>query len=159
MPSDEEAYRRNFLRRRMQKTVVDPETGCWLWQGARAQGGKYGWTSFHSKSALLHRASYLVLVGPLKAGEQVRHRCDVSHCWNPEHLLKGRQADNEQDKKDRGRFAYNQGEGRYNSKLTEDGVRAIRASGEKHQVLADRHGVARPSIGRIKRREIWAHVA
>ena len=162
LPDKDLAYRKAWIRRRLKNTVIDPATGCWLWQGLRAQGGKYGWSTWHSKTEFMHRASFRAHGGTLLPGEQVRHSCDTPHCWNPEHLLKGTQADNEQDKKDRGRFGYNQGSGRYNAVLNEDKVVEIRRradAGEKHSVLAAEFGVARPNIGRIQRHEIWKHVA
>ena len=160
LPSKEEAYRLSWIRRRKAKTIVCEETGCWLWQGLTEFG--YGWTSWHSKSEFLHRASYLAHGGTLESGKQVRHLCANKTCWNPDHLAKGTQADNEQDKRNQGRFAYNQGEGRYNSKLTEDDVQGMRIRanrGETHQSIADRYDYARPNVGKIVNRQIWRHVA
>lgn len=110
----------------------------------------------------MHRGSFQAHGGVLLKGEQVRHRCANKLCWNPAHLLKGTQADNEQDKKDQGRFAYNQGSGRYNASLTEAIVVEIRkraAAGETHASLAREFNYARPNVTRLVHRKIWKHVA
>ena len=44
------------------------------------------------------------------------------------------------------------------TKLTEDDVRAIRASKESVRVLAARYGVSAPQISRIRSGENWRHV-
>ncbi len=50
-----------------------------------------------------HRAAYLLAGNTLRPGNVIRHTCDVPHCFNPEHLIEGTQADNLQDAIDRGR--------------------------------------------------------
>lgn len=53
------------------------------------------------------------------------------------------------------------GEANPDARLTTDAVRAIRAGaagGESHATLAARYGVGKSTIGRIVRREKWAHV-
>lgn len=153
-------YGVRFKARRMQRTKVDPVTGCWIWQGLTYNG--YGWSPYRSKHGFLHRAAYQALVGAIPEGKQVRHLCGCKLCWNPEHLALGTQADNEQDKRDLGRYAYNEGSGRYNAKLTEADVISIRkraASGESHTALAKELGYARANVTRIVNRVIWKHVA
>ena len=44
------------------------------------------------------------------------------------------------------------------AKLTEDDVRAIRASGETRHQLAARFGVTRATIGMVLRRDTWKHL-
>jgi hypothetical protein len=150
-------YADRFKARRMEKTTVDPVTDCWLWQGLVNDKG-YGVSNYRCTRMFLHRAAYRTFKGPIPEGKQVRHLCARKLCWNPEHLVPGTQSDNEQDKKLVGRASL--GEHRYNAKLTEDDVRAIRElEGKKsHGQIAKQYGVARPSIGRIIRREIWGHV-
>lgn len=56
---------------------------------------------------------------------------------------------------------YQQGEQRYNAKLTEVAVRAIRSeceSGELHGIIAARHGIARQTVSKISHRKSWKHV-
>ena len=43
------------------------------------------------------------------------------------------------------------------AKLTAEQVLEIRASSETQRVLAERYGVSKALVGRIKRRELWRH--
>ena len=66
------------------KYVVD-ENGCWLWQGALNWGG-YGQFWLNGRRMNVHRASYLLHVGPIPDGLDLDHLCRVRHCINPAHL-------------------------------------------------------------------------
>lgn len=72
--------------RLLAKVEVDPETGCWLWTGARDHSGygQFAWTSDLIKRA--HRAAYELLIGPIPEGLPLDHLCRVRLCVNPEHL-------------------------------------------------------------------------
>jgi len=50
-----------------------------------------------------HRAAFLLVGNTLQPGNVIRHTCDVPHCFNPDHLIEGTQAENLQDAVDRGR--------------------------------------------------------
>jgi hypothetical protein len=50
-----------------------------------------------------HRAAFLLAGNTLRPGNVIRHTCDVPHCFNPDHLIEGTQAENLQDAVDRGR--------------------------------------------------------
>ena len=50
-----------------------------------------------------HRAAYLLAGNTLQPGNVIRHTCDVPHCFNPDHLIEGTQADNLRDAVERGR--------------------------------------------------------
>lgn len=64
---------------------VDPETGCWLWQGATTGG--YGRIYWERKHHSTHRLVYELLVGPIEHTiDHVKERCSHKHCCNPEHL-------------------------------------------------------------------------
>lgn len=53
---------------------------CWLWCG-RAKNG-YGFFC----GSLVHRLSYVELVGTIPAGLEIDHLCRVKNCINPDHL-------------------------------------------------------------------------
>ena len=72
--------------------------GCWLWKGKPGSGGYGSW-----KHGQAHRASWEFYRGPIPAGLQVCHRCDVPLCVNPDHLFIGTQSDNIQDMYAKGR--------------------------------------------------------
>jgi hypothetical protein len=66
----------------------EPNSGCWLWTGAMHDrgygriglGGKYG------GSALAHRISYELNVGPIPPAMSIDHLCRTRACVNPDHL-------------------------------------------------------------------------
>jgi hypothetical protein len=51
------------------------------------------------------------------------------------------------------------GDEHFFAKMSDSDVRAIRASGATHRALGERFGVSHSVVGRVKRREAWAHVA
>jgi hypothetical protein len=71
-------------RKRIAASTIDPETGCWNWQGATTVG--YGRIKFGKRLALAHRVSYEIHVGPIPAGLHLDHLCRNRQCVNPDHL-------------------------------------------------------------------------
>lgn len=69
----------------MQRVIIDPETGCWLWQGHVGKNG-YGSISVSGEQFATHVWAYENLVGTVRAGLELDHLCRVRHCCNPEHL-------------------------------------------------------------------------
>lgn len=69
------------------KTVLDEQTGCWLWTGQIGRRG-YGQIGSGSdgRTLLTHRVSYELNVGPIPEGLTLDHLCRVRHCINPAHL-------------------------------------------------------------------------
>jgi hypothetical protein len=49
-----------------------------------------------------HRFSYRLRFGRIPDGLILRHVCDTPPCVNPDHLLVGTDADNGQDRRERG---------------------------------------------------------
>jgi hypothetical protein len=45
------------------------------------------------------------------------------------------------------------------AKLTEQTVREVFAASGSHRIIAERYGVSYNLVGRIKRREVWRHLA
>lgn len=76
--------------------IVNPETGCWEWQGYKHPKG-YGEMAYRCKAWRLNRLSYFLHKGPIPEGLFVCHSCDVRHCVNPDHLWLGTNNDNVQD--------------------------------------------------------------
>lgn len=76
--------------------------GCWIWSG-RVNDKGYGQVSWQGKERKVHRVFFEHFNGPLPAGMQACHRCDVPRCCNPDHLFAGTALDNEHDKIDKGR--------------------------------------------------------
>lgn len=141
---------------------------CWPWIGKSRQSG-YGYIQSDGgrdgRKLLAHRAAWEVTHGPIPAGEGhhgtvVRHKCDNRLCCNPAHLELGTQADNVRDMDAKGRrvAVLRVGTEHHMTKITEDDVRAIRASGERLAVLAARYGMSTGGIKQIRHRRTWKHV-
>lgn len=67
------------------RVTVDPETGCWVWQGFVNRGG-YGTLCVNGRKQLVHRAIFEATVGPIPDGMPLDHVCLTRACCNPEHL-------------------------------------------------------------------------
>lgn len=127
------------------------ESGCWIWEKAIDTAG-YGRIHYKNISALAHRFSWELSVGPIPAGMFVCHRCDTPPCVNPGHLFVGDNAANTADKR---------AKNRQSAKLTTDDVREIRrlvVVGVTHAAIADTFAVSVKTIRDVALRKTWAHV-
>lgn len=86
------------------RTVVDPDTGCWLWTRAKHQYG-YGVATVDGRTICAHRLAAWLAFGPPPNGTRSHalHSCDRPACCNPAHLRWGSPADNVADALERGR--------------------------------------------------------
>lgn len=68
-------------------TKVNYDGDCWLWTGARTAGG-YGQFKVSPGQApvMAHRWAYEDTVGPIPAGLEIDHLCNVILCVRPDHL-------------------------------------------------------------------------
>lgn len=79
-----------LIERVMARITIDPESGCWLWQGASSGG--YGNLSSGSRRdgtrgrKMVHRVSYEHHRGPIPEGLVLDHLCRTTLCVNPAHL-------------------------------------------------------------------------
>lgn len=140
-------------------TVTD--TGCWEFKGPKNLDG-YGRVRYKRRKTMAHRIAHEAWIGPIPDGLFIRHKCDNRPCINPDHLETGTNAQNVQDKMDRGRFIPRYGSDATNVKLNEEQVRAIRAEyvpgGETHKQIAGRYGVCEATIQHILKRRSWRHI-
>ena len=134
---------------------IVPESGCWLWLGTLSEKG-YGTKNIFGKIMRAHRLSYMVHKGDIPDDLIVRHTCDIPCCINPEHLIVGTNADNNQDRMNRGRGA--SGEKVGTSKLTDDVVAEIFLAEGTYRDIADRYGINNTNVSLIKNRKSWKHV-
>lgn len=155
------------MEARFRNYIAPPnENGCWLWTGSVNRiTPNYSRPQFSvatSKPDAAYRVAYRLWKGEIPAGQCVRHTCDNPLCVNPDHLLLGTHADNMRDMKERGRGHVAkpaiQGEKHGLAKLTDEQVRAIRAS-TKTKPFVDAFGVSRSTIKAIRSGRIWKHVS
>lgn len=144
-------------------TLPEPNSGCWLWTGACAADGypriTVGSLTDGTKKSV--RVTRLVCekVHGLPEGAHALHRCDNPICVNPDHLYPGTPKQNTKDCMLRGRRTQVKfGSANPGAKLTEDEVRAIRASTLKGKDLAETYGVSLAAIALIRSGKRWKHV-
>lgn len=139
--------------------------GCWLWASGIQRKG-YGMFCLNDRNHMAHRIAYQLTYGALPAwtgdkhGVCVLHRCDVRACVNPSHLFLGNKAENTADMMRKGRHAVKpcRGSANGNSLLTEAQVLAVRSDTRPPRVIAKELGITSSYLGRIRRRERWAHL-
>lgn len=84
------------------RVIPEPNSGCWLWDGAQASGG-YGKVTRGGKQFRVTRLAWEERHGPIPLGLFVLHRCDVPACCNVDHLFLGTLRDNARDMAAKGR--------------------------------------------------------
>lgn len=135
---------------------------CWEWQASLTPKGYGQIARGRGRSpAAAHRVAWELTNGPIPGGQVLCHKCDNTKCCNPNHLFIGTQKDNMADAARKGRISRAhqlKGEDHNQAKLTEDDVRAIRASDKSQKELAREYGVAKGTISFIVNRQTWKHV-
>jgi len=153
-------HRQHTLLERFYALVSpEPNSGCWLWEGAVDRRG-YARMKADGPGATsaAHVALTEIYGQPRPAsGHYCCHRCDNPSCVNPEHLYWGTPAQNVADMKARGRMKLNpvKGEASPHAKLTEADVLTIRASQDRGSALARRFGVSHSLISHIRTGRNW----
>jgi hypothetical protein len=138
------------------KAVASP-SGCLFWQGAKTDAGYPIFTDGDRRKVYAHRWVVEQWMGRrLRRDEHVMHACDNPSCVNVRHLSVGSAADNEQDKKLKGRQAWGERHGM--RRLTEDAVRDIVAmrGHVSQKALADKHGISQAHVSKVQLRQSWA---
>lgn len=112
-------------------------------------GYPQGYDFLTKKSTRHHRQVYKEHYGEIPKGLIVRHKCDNPGCINIEHLELGTQADNMQDKMQRGRAK---------TKLTDEQVLAIRSDTRSLRAIAKDYNIVRSTVYDIKTKKSWKHI-
>jgi hypothetical protein len=136
------------------KYIPEPNSGCWLWDGALTAG--YGCMRVDKKTVYAHRISYEAHHGPVPAGMFVCHKCDVPACVNPAHLFVGTPAENSADMASKRRSP--RGEKRHNSRLKAgdvDDIRKACAAGASQRSQALKYGVDQSTISLAVSGRTW----
>jgi HNH endonuclease len=144
-----------------------PMCGCWLWMGApcdASKTGQYGRFRIPGEGQQRsHRVSWQLYRGPIPAGLEVLHHCDIQPCVNPAHLFLGTNDDNVADRVAKGRTGYQArpGEAHPMHRLTEIDVRTIRtryAEGEAGRALAAEFAINPATVSEIVHFRKWGHL-
>jgi hypothetical protein len=156
------------VKRILERSVVDKDTGCWNWAGP-TKGFGYGFLTTGSradgtrKTEYAHRYSFRMAKGEIPKGAWVLHVCDNPKCVNPDHLYLGDRKRNVSDMIERGRRASSKGELNNNSLLTEADILMIRSERRtnhtSYRKLAKKYGIkSHKTIMQICKGELWGHV-
>lgn len=124
--------------------TVDPETGCWNWNGHIRSNGYPGTMMSRGIPENAHRAYYEKHKGLIPEGLTLDHLCRNRKCVNPDHLEAVTLTVNRRREP--------------RIKLTIESVREIRlarSKGELLRVIAGRYGITRGMVGRIVRNKVW----
>jgi hypothetical protein len=97
------------VSRILSKVEIEPERGCYLYQGAKLRGTDYGVVHWFDEgehtTAQTHKVVFEFFHGKLEKGQMVCHDCDVPNCVNPDHLWRGSAKKNAEDRANKGRNA------------------------------------------------------
>ena len=82
--------------------IPEPNSGCWLWEGALGfgrTGSRYGGFMVGDKGVMsAPRAAVILLKGEeIPKGKVVAHTCDTKLCVNPDHLYVTTHSENTRD--------------------------------------------------------------
>lgn len=93
---------------------------CWEWKSWVAPNG-YGQFNLDGTTVYAHRLSWMLLYGEIPYKANILHACDNRKCCNPNHLYKGTQSDNMNDREQR-----NPGSNSHTASLKEGEIWLIR---------------------------------
>jgi hypothetical protein len=168
-------FTQQSIDRFMKNVINNGPTECWGWKKSLDQDG-YARVCFryidsqHTINMSGHRFMMVIQTGqPIPPGLVVMHSCDNPICCNPNHLSIGTVADNNLDKKLKGREKAPRGEKQPRALLTDEQAREIRRdaivgyrsgrnNGSNLKELAAKYGVKTELVRRIAKGELYIYV-
>lgn len=133
--------------------VVEDDDGCLLWNCACGGGGKLPQARIGGKAMVMRRVIWeLVYEKPIPSDRRVSPGCKKDKCIHPDHMKAQKiNAVFRGVKRSLTHKANIAKARRASSKWSEDEIRAIKASDEPIDVLAERHGMDRSYVHYIQR--------
>lgn len=151
------------LERLLEKSIPEPNSGCWLWTGALSGGRntqlRYGKIQVNKRFIPAHRASWIAHNGRNPGELLVCHSCDTPSCINPDHLFLGTHTVNMHDMFRKGRRRIRRGEAHHAARLTDEQVKAILNDGRRGRAIAAELGVTEQTVSYIRRGHTWKHLS
>lgn len=150
---------RAYLEARAER---DDLTGCLIWRGSVTNGNGYPQMRFAGRAALVRRVAYMLIRGRILPGRQIglQPSCHCL-CVDPDHLAQRTRSQaitgHQVAPAVRAKIARTKRE--RHGKLTPAIASEIRMSSDTYQALADRYGVNKSLVGRIRRGEAWRDYA
>lgn len=151
------AHTRGGIKERFERYVhPEPNSGCYLWDGAYRGG--YAILSADRKSVQASHIALRFAGRPLMAGERALHRCDNPCCVNADHLFSGSQQNNVDDAIAKGHHKTPNRQGIKNAqaKLSEEDVLFIAQRTKSAGELATMFGVCASTISSIWTGRLWS---
>ena len=143
------------------RTTQGPN-GCLDWTGG-TDGDGYPFIFDGTRNQVGSRLVLQQKLGrPIRRGYIAMHSCDRPMCINPEHLIEGTHAENQQDMYVKGRGRKLSGEQHPAAKLTNAdivAIRRLRADGIPTARIALQYGTNAANVRRIVSGARWKHVA
>lgn len=134
--------------------LIDPQTGCWIWQRAKAYSRRgYGVSYDGKKPRDAHLVVWERANGPVPPGMELHHLCRNPPCVNPAHLEP--MPRDEHRAETRRTSEYNR------SRLTAEEVREIRAAPSGYgtsRALALKYGVTDSIICDVRQGRTYKQV-
>lgn len=132
------------------KISAPNSTSCWVWQGPTTDFG-YGIASDANRKYILAHRFVAAQIWDIQ-DKVVMHVCDNPACVNPRHLAVGSHMDNTHDMITKGRHPTAK------HIYSADQVRHIRQKAMPQKDYAALYNTSVSMIGRIQRRESYAHI-